>query len=52
MVVNILDYSCLSKFTDIKEDLTVLNKEIQDKLWKISLELCADEKTNPIANKP
>lgn len=38
-----------NQFMDIKEDLAVLNKEMQDKLWKISLELCADEKTNQIA---
>lgn len=38
-----------NRFIDIKEDLTVLNNEMQDKLWKISLELCADEKTNQIA---
>lgn len=36
-------------FTDIKENAAVLNKEMQDRLWKISLELCADEKTNQIA---
>ena len=41
-----------NQFIDIKEDLTVLNKEMQDKLWKISLELCADEKTNQIADNP
>lgn len=38
-----------NQFMDIKEDLAVLNKEMQDKLWKISLELCADEKTNQVA---
>lgn len=36
-------------FIDIKEDSTVLNQGMQDRLWKISLELCADEKTNQIA---
>jgi hypothetical protein len=37
------------KFIDIKEDFAVLNKEEQDKLWKISLALCADAKTTEIA---
>ncbi|MGV8135776.1 MAG: SDR family NAD(P)-dependent oxidoreductase [Mangrovibacterium sp.] len=41
-----------NQFIDIKEDLTVLNREMHDKLWKISLELCADERTNQIANNP
>jgi hypothetical protein len=41
-----------NQFIDIKEDLIVLNREMQDKLWKISLELCADERTNQIANNP
>lgn len=38
-----------NKFMDIKEDLNVLDKESQDKLWKVSLELCGDEKTNKIS---
>lgn len=38
-----------NEFIDIKEDISELNKESQDRLWKISLELCADEKTNQIA---
>lgn len=38
-----------NEFIDIKEDFAVLNQEYQDRLWKISLELCADEKTNQIA---
>ena len=38
-----------NEFIDIKEDLAVLNQEYQDRLWKISLELCADKKTNQIA---
>jgi hypothetical protein len=38
-----------NEFIDLKEDPAVLNKEMQDRLWKISLELCADEKTNQIA---
>jgi len=27
----------------------VFNQEMQDKLWKISLDLCKDEKTSQIA---
>ncbi len=38
-----------NKFVDIKEDVNVLNQESQDRLWKISLELCGDEKTNQIS---
>lgn len=38
-----------NEFIDIKEDFAVLNQEYQDSLWKISLELCADKKTNQIA---
>lgn len=38
-----------NQFIDIKEDSAVLDKELQAKLWKISLELCADDKTNQIA---
>ncbi len=38
-----------NSFINIKEDLNVLEQELQDRLWKISLELCADEKTNHIA---
>jgi hypothetical protein len=38
-----------NEFIDIKEDSAVLDQELQDRLWKISLELCADEKTNQIA---
>jgi short-subunit dehydrogenase involved in D-alanine esterification of teichoic acids len=41
-----------NEFIDIKEDLAVLNQEYQDRLWKISLELCADKKTNQIATNP
>lgn len=41
-----------NEFIDIKEDFAVLNQELQDRLWKISLELCADEKTNQIAVNP
>ncbi len=38
-----------NEFIDIKENSVVLNKEMQDRLWKVSLELCADESTNQIA---
>lgn len=37
------------EFKDIKEDANVLNKGSQDRLWKVSLELCGDEKTNQIS---
>ena len=39
------------KFIEIKENEVVLNKEMRDKLWKISLDLCKDEKTTQIAEK-
>ena len=38
-----------NEFIDIKEDINVLNKDSQDKLWDISLKLCSDEKTTQIA---
>lgn len=38
-----------NEFVDIKEDVNVLSQESQDRLWKISLELCGDEKTNQIS---
>ncbi len=38
-----------NEFIGIKEDMNVLNRELQDRLWKISLELCEDEKTSQIA---
>lgn len=38
-----------NEFVDIKEDMNVLNQESQDRLWKISLELCGDKKTNQIS---
>jgi len=38
-----------NEFIEIKEDKVVLNQEIQDRLWKTSLELCRDEKTVQIA---
>ena len=38
-----------NEFIEIKEDEIILNQEMKDRLWKISLELCADEKTSQIA---
>jgi len=38
-----------NRFIELKEDSAVLDKEMQDKLWRISLELCADDKTNQIS---
>jgi len=38
-----------NRFIELKEDSAVLDKEMQDKLWRISLELCADDKTIQIA---
>lgn len=38
-----------NKFVDMKEDVNVLSKEAQDKLWEISLKLCADKKTSQIS---
>jgi hypothetical protein len=37
------------RFVEIIEDQDVLNRELQDKLWDVSLELCADKKTYQIA---
>ena len=39
------------KFTEIKQDEIVFDKKMQDKLWKISLDLCKDKKTAQIAQK-
>ena len=38
-------------FVDKEEDADVLNQELQDKLWNISLELCGDEKTREIGER-
>ena len=38
-----------NNFTEIKEDKEILDPELQKRLWEISLELCADEKTNEIS---
>ena len=40
-----------SKFIELEEDKAVLDKGMKDKLWKISLDLCKDEKTSQIAEK-
>ena len=40
-----------SKFIELEENKAVFDKEMQDKLWKISLDLCKDEKTARIAEK-
>jgi short-subunit dehydrogenase involved in D-alanine esterification of teichoic acids len=38
-----------NKFIAMKEEEIVFNQEMQERLWKISLELCKDEKTAKIA---
>jgi hypothetical protein len=38
-------------FTEKEQDKVVFDKEMQDKLWNISLDLCKDEKTTQIAEK-
>lgn len=39
------------RFVDIKEEAQILNQELQDRLWNISLALCGDKKTNQIAKE-
>lgn len=39
------------EFTEIKADELVPNQDLQDRLWKISLELCHDDKTTQIAER-
>jgi len=39
-----------NEFIGMKEEETVFNQEMQERLWKISLELCKDEKTTKIAD--
>jgi short-subunit dehydrogenase involved in D-alanine esterification of teichoic acids len=39
-----------NEFLRMMEEETVFNQELQERLWKISLELCKDEKTIQIAN--
>lgn len=38
-----------NSFAELEEDKNVLNRELQDRLWNRSLELCGDEKTKQIA---
>ena len=38
-------------FIGIDEEESVLNREMQEKLWKISLELCKDETTTKISDR-
>jgi hypothetical protein len=38
-----------NEFINIEEDFALMSRELQNRLWKISLELCADGKTNQIA---
>jgi hypothetical protein len=40
-----------NEFIGMKEGETLFTQEIQERLWKISLELCKDEKTTKIANR-
>jgi hypothetical protein len=40
-----------NEFTGMKEEETLFSREIQEKLWEISLELCKDEKTTQIADR-
>mgnify|MGYP001768132168 CR=1 FL=1 len=39
-----------NKCIEIKEDKIVFDHQMQNRLWKTSLELCRDEKTTKIAN--
>ena len=40
-----------NELTEIKEDELVLNQELQDRLWKISLALCNADNTTQIAER-
>ena len=40
-----------NKFTEMKQDDYATDKNLQDKLWNISLDLCKDEKTVQIAGR-
>jgi hypothetical protein len=40
-----------NQFIEIEQGNDVLDKKMQDKLWKISLDLCQDEKTMQIAER-
>jgi hypothetical protein len=39
-----------NEFIGLKEEEIVFNQEIQDRLWKIGLEMCRDEKTTQISD--
>ncbi len=39
-----------NSFIDLDEDKIVFDNEMQERLWKISLDLCRDEKTTKIAS--
>jgi hypothetical protein len=39
-----------NEFIRMKEEETVFNQEMQERLWSISLDLCKDEKTNRIGD--
>jgi hypothetical protein len=38
-----------NEFIGVKEEETAFNQEMQDRLWKIGLEICKDKKTTQIA---
>ena len=38
-------------FTELTQDEVVLQQEVQDRLWRVSLKLCNDEPTTQIAAK-
>ena len=40
-----------NKFIEVKQDYVEFDEGMQDRLWKISLDLCKDEKTVQIAEK-
>ncbi len=40
-----------NEFIEMKEEETVFDREMQERLWKISLELCKDEKTTKISER-
>ncbi len=40
-----------NEFVEVKREKEVFDREVQDKLWRISLDLCNDEMTTQIAKK-
>jgi hypothetical protein len=40
-----------NEFIGMKEEETLFSREVQERLWKISLELCNDEKTNKTSER-